>query len=58
MIIKPGDWVRFQRNGELVLGVVAYVHSNADTYPYKPVAITDKGTVAVDDILEVRRGDE
>ena len=52
--VQPGDWVRFYRNGQLVLGIVAYVHKNP-RYPHETVVSTDVGTTDADELLEVRR---
>lgn len=51
--IKPGDWVRFYRDGCMVIGVVAYVRKN-ERFPYEMLVLTDQGQVAVEHILEVR----
>jgi hypothetical protein len=50
---KPGDWVRFRQMGELRIGVVAYIRE-MDRYPHTKEAITDVGTVALSEVLEVR----
>ena len=52
MRAKVGDWVRFFRNGTLVIGVVCYVHKNdlLQTEAY----LTDLGSVPESMILEVR----
>jgi hypothetical protein len=55
--VKVGDWVRFYRNGELVLGVVQYVKPGRLSYSAREVC-TDTGAVAEDVILEVRRAGE
>jgi hypothetical protein len=53
--VKEGDWVRFYRNGALVIGVVQYVR-NRDTYPrWEKQAMTDVGAVDLGSILESRR---
>lgn len=47
---KPGDWIRFYRDGLLVIGVVQYVGGYGD-----PTYIqTDIGTVEAEYVLEVR----
>lgn len=51
---KPGDWVSFYRGGVIVYAKVEYperikVGGNADV-------CTTSGIVALDQILEVRRG--
>ena len=53
MMCYVGDWVRFYRNGELVLGEVIYIRQDKtlnDTY-----YCTDRGEVEQDDVLERRR---
>ena len=52
MTAKVGDWVRFFRNGTLVIGVVEYVRKNdlLQTEDY----LTDQGSVHESMILEVR----
>lgn len=53
---KPdvGDWVRFQRAGMLVIGVVEYVkEANSATHRWE--ITTDAGTVWEDSILETRK---
>jgi len=52
--VQPGDWVRFEKGGTVVLGVVLYVVRAPDSYPYSPIAITDLGRVRLSDILERR----
>lgn len=52
--VRAGDWVRFYRNGKLVIGAVDYVY-NKSVYPYGLEAATDRGTVLCKDVLEVRR---
>lgn len=48
---QRGDWVRWQRNGELVIGKVEYAK-----YEWgHEIAVTDKGTVRSDAVLEIRR---
>ncbi len=48
-----GDWVRFYRNGALVIGVVAYLRTQT-SYPWHDEAFTDQGVISVKDIIEVR----
>ncbi len=50
---EVGDWVRFRKNGTLVIGVVQYVH---DGVPYsgRKSYDTDLGRVDQDAVLEVR----
>lgn len=52
MELHIGDWVRFQRGGQLVIGEVAYV-KDRDVLGYRQ-AITDIGAVREDAILERR----
>jgi hypothetical protein len=55
--IQPGDWVRFYRDGKLVIAVVEYLGEPSTSYydSYnKEFVCTDHGRVHVDDILEVR----
>lgn len=56
--IKPGDWVSFCRNGAIVIGRVWYVGRLNDDYPQTTLAFTDVGSVHLDGILEVRRGQQ
>lgn len=52
--VNVGDWVRFYRYGQFVIGVVQYIRQ-------KPVCAwelevhTDVGSVDVESILEIRR---
>ena len=55
--VKPGDWVRFERDGKVVIGVVLYVDSALKKYPYETQAITDVGRVTLTAILERRAAD-
>lgn len=50
---KPGDWVRFQRNGTVTVGVVAYVRPTRYSSSYWDI-VTDSGSINEDDVLEVR----
>lgn len=50
--IEIGDWVRFYRNGVMVIGVVQY--GPRDDWGDKYYS-TDAGEVAANSILEVRR---
>ena len=54
MTVKPGDWVRFERSGTIVLGIVQYLDTARNTYPYEASALTDVGRVALTRILECR----
>jgi len=49
---KVGDWVRFYRNGQLVMGVVQYIHQ--DEFSDKQELSTDNGAVDSDMVLERR----
>lgn len=51
---RVGDWVRFYRNGTLVLGVVNYVKETDEALP-KIELYTDNGAVSVDAVIEMRR---
>lgn len=53
-MIQKGDWVRFQRDGKLVIGIVQYSLDEARYAEYQTV-ITDIGNVYESSILEVRR---
>lgn len=48
---KKGDWIRFMRNGELIIGVVEYTRYH-DIYYYS--YITNIGEVSEDSIIEAR----
>lgn len=51
--LQPGDWVRFYKNGALVIGVVQYV-ARSD-YSNRINAIqTDIGAIVPDMLLEFR----
>lgn len=50
--LQPGDWVRFYRNGRLVIGVVQYFVPRQTITRYVD---TDEGAVAVERIRELRR---
>lgn len=49
-----GDWVRFYQNGILTIAIVAYIREQK-YYPYEYELCTDKGTVNITDILEMRK---
>lgn len=52
MTIQVGDWVRFYRNGTLVIGVVEYVTKNV----LGGIELhTDEGTTNPEYVLEMRR---
>ena len=55
MSVKPGDWVRFYRNGLLVLGTVQYTRATEVWGSGGVEVLTDVGGVNITDILEVRR---
>jgi hypothetical protein len=51
-LLKVGDWIRFYRNGVLVIGVVNYIREDrAIGYTYYQ---TDAGEVRADSVLEIR----
>ena len=50
---RPGDWIRFQRNSELVIGIVGYVKKHDGCNWYWDI-VTDRGTINEDGILELR----
>lgn len=50
---RIGDWVRFRREGRLVIGVVQYVQKVSSWKTWE--AITDIGVVSDGSVLEVRR---
>lgn len=50
--VKKGDWIRFYRGEELVIGVVEYL-TRHPVLRHTQVA-TNIGTIRPDDILEVR----
>lgn len=52
-MVSPGDWVRFYRNGVLVLGVVQYVKERR-LGSYSREVCTDIGSVEDTDVLEAR----
>jgi hypothetical protein len=49
----PGDWVRFYRDGKMLIGVVQYIRESNGLGDLE--ALTDVGSVAVDRILEIRK---
>lgn len=51
--IDVGDWVRFYRNGVLVIGVVEYVKDEDDLGEQH--FYTTEGDCDSDDVLEVRK---
>jgi len=52
--IREGDWVRFYRNGQLVIAEVRYTKER-EPYGRAPDVFTDGGSVSADMIIEVRR---
>ena len=48
-----GKWVRFQKNGHCVIGVVQYVMP-MPCRTWELAYVTDIGTIPVDDVLEMR----
>ncbi len=52
--IQIGDWIRFYRDGQMVIAVVQYL-SKQIYYPWGDQACTDICPVAFVDILERRR---
>jgi len=55
--IRPGDWVRFPRDGHLVVAVVEYVVSDPVSC-VRWTLFTDQGSVYERDVLEWRRRPE
>ena len=53
MLYKRGDWVRFYRRGELVIGQVEYVEQ--DILGHWKLQ-TDAGEIREDMVLEARSG--
>jgi len=54
--IEIGDWIRFQRDNRLVIGVVSYIEPYCGYYR-EPAAVTvEHGAVFFDKVLEVRHG--
>lgn len=51
--IQVGDWIRFQRDGRLVLGTVAYTRRSLGGYQLCDTV--EYGEVFVDHVLEIRR---
>lgn len=46
---KVGDWVRFYKDGRLVIGEVKYIETSGGV-----VFLTDQGGVDIESVLEVR----
>ncbi|HEX8030298.1 MAG TPA: hypothetical protein VF491_17610 [Vicinamibacterales bacterium] len=58
MNVQVGDWIRFMRGGQLVVGTVAYIVPRKRGYDSTPEAMTiEHGQVSYDDIIELRRGE-
>jgi hypothetical protein len=51
--VSVGDWVRFYRDGVLVIGRVEYV--KIDPVLHESEYMTDRGSISKDSILEVRK---
>lgn len=50
---KVGDWVRFYRNAEFIVGVIQYIPDRPSWQSYYEY-YTDKGAVSESSILEAR----
>jgi|GEM_PF-6127867 len=50
--IEPGMWVRFYRDGKMVVSVVMYIRK--DPLDGRPVICTDIGEIEPDDVMEAR----
>lgn len=57
MTVKIGDWVRFYRNGALVIGIVNY-RRRRDEISSEWILSTDAGEVNEDEVLERRSVEE
>lgn len=55
MTVELDDWVRFYRDGELVIGVVQYVRLDL---LQKVILSTTAGEVSEDNVLEIRKRPE
>ena len=54
--IELGDWVRFEKNGSLVIGIVQYIIEYPKNQPLEfREAVTDHGRIFLSSILEVRK---
>lgn len=51
---KQGDWLRWQGEDGLVIGVVQYVSAPTNRFPYEWEYTTDQGTVFQSAVLECR----
>ena len=58
MKTERGDWVRFYRDGELVIGVVQYIIPHSGFYSLYDQIMTDNGSISEDAILETRKEPE
>ena len=54
MKAKVGDWIRFYRNGSLVIGVINYIGEGGMGNYGKEFYETDNGGVSEDGVKEVR----
>ena len=52
--IEVGDWVRFMRNNQLVIGEVRYFPPKASWQTSIPI-VTDVGVINEDGVMEVRK---
>jgi len=54
--IELGDWVRFEKNGSLVIGIVQYIIEYPKNQPLEfREVVTDHGRIFLSSILEVRK---
>jgi hypothetical protein len=51
--VKVGDWVRFRRDGALVIGVVEYIRKAEVSFAVQEID-TDKGQIHDTAVLECR----
>lgn len=51
---QKGDWVRFYRDGQLILGIVEYVE-HSTRWNASQELFTDKGHIGDTEVKEVRR---
>lgn len=56
-VFNSGDWVRFFRDGQLVIGKVEYV-SEDTVQSWRLYLNTDQGRVEASSVLEIRRSPE
>lgn len=52
--INPGDWVRFQRGGTLVIGEVRYVNRYQYNRAVLSIITAEHGSVDINAVVEVR----